>query len=142
MKKVTIKFLVTLITASLLSPAGFAAKTVAECNALTGSGGIYNLKNASFSDLIDCATPQQAQNAPISPMGIISLIITFIGGIAILLSILGIILGILWMATSSGDKTKYENATAILKNSVIALIIIITANQILALLLNQFGFTL
>ena len=42
------KILVLLFSASLLSTAGFAAKTVAECNALTGSGGIYNLKNTEI----------------------------------------------------------------------------------------------
>jgi hypothetical protein len=125
--------------ASLLLTAGLFSKT-AQAAACPSGRLISDIKNASFSTLVECAVPSAARTAAISPYGIIVLVINFISGIAIALSVLGIVLGLLWIATSAGDKTKYQNATGTLKNSVIALIVIILANRILTLLLSQFGF--
>lgn len=125
------------LTSLLLTAGLFSKKALAACP----SGRlISDIKDASFSTLVDCAVPSAARTAAISPYGIIVLVINFISGIAIALSVLGIILGLLWIATSAGDKTKYQNATSTLKNSVVALIITILANRILTLFLTQFGF--
>jgi hypothetical protein len=125
------------ITSLLLTAGLFSRKALAACP--TGRT-VTDLKNSTFSDLVDCAVPTAARTTALSPYGILVLVINFIAGIAIALSVLGIVLGLLWIATSAGDKTKYQNATNTLKNSVIALVVTILAERILKLLLTQFGF--
>jgi hypothetical protein len=127
-----------ILSGSLLFQAGFAVHA-ATCDT---SSNIWQLKDKSFSDLAGCATPEAVASVTTakSPYQIISLIITFTGGLAISLSILGIIIGIIYAVTSAGNKTKFTSATNTIKNSIIALIITVTATLILNLLLNQFGF--
>ena len=125
------------LTSLLLTAGLFSKKALAACP--TGRT-MTELKTSTFSDLVDCAVPTAARTTAISPYGILVLIINFIAAIAVALSVLGIVLGLLWIATSAGDKNKYKDATNTLKNSVIALVVTILAERILKLLLTQFGF--
>ena len=129
---------------SLLLTAGLFSKTAqaAALDCTSPERTVTILQYSSFSDLVKCAVPDAARTVAISPYGILVLVINFIAIIAVALSVLGIVLGLLWIATSAGNKTKYEEATKTLKNSVIALIVTILAERILKLLLTQFGFPL
>jgi hypothetical protein len=139
MNKKTFKYSLNVVLTSLLLTAGLFSKKALAAACPSGRL-ITDIKDASFSTLVDCAVPSAARTASISPYGIIVLVINFISGIAIALSVLGIVLSLIWIATSAGDKTKYQNAIQTLKNSVIALVVIILANRILTLFLTQFGF--
>jgi len=125
------------LTSLLLTAGLFSKKALAACP--TGRT-LPELQNSSFSDLVDCAVPSAARTVAISPYGILVLVINFIAIIAVALSVLGIVLGLLWIATSAGNKDKIKDAQNTLKNSIIALIVTILAERILKLLLTQFGF--
>lgn len=49
------------------------------------------------------------------------------------------IVGVINLATSAGDKTKSTTAITIIKEAFIALILVLTATQILNIFLKQFG---
>lgn len=148
--KVFAFFLGIFISANLLATVGFAAtnpssSTMSSCDQLlydskSGSYSIWKLQDKNFSDIVDCATPGAVKTQALSPLQILQVIIDAVVVLATLLSILGIVLGAINMATSSGEKAKFESGKSLIVNSFIALAITLTAYQILNLFINLIGF--
>lgn len=140
-------FILITITSLYLSTSSVFAATASECADLTknssGKVDIWELGNlTNFELLIECASPDAAKTQSLSPLDIFQLIIGAIAYLAFALSILAGLVGIIQIATSMGDKTKFQNATTLTKNAALAFIISLSAYAILNLVLNQIGFNL
>jgi len=140
-------FILIAISSLYFSTSSIFAASVTDCSNLTknsaGKVDIWQLKNVSnFGLLIECASPDAAKTQSLSPINIFQLIITAIAYLAFALSILAGLVAIIQMATSVGDKTKFQNAITLAQNAALAFIISITAYAILNLIFNQIGFNL
>jgi hypothetical protein len=127
------------------------ASTASECDSYlkdtrTGLVNIWRLaerdRGEGVNQLIECASPEAAKTEPLSPLRIFQIIIDAIAYLAFALSIIAAIVAIIQIATSAGDKTKFQAATDLLKNSALAFIISISAYSILFIFLTQIGFNL
>lgn len=136
-----------ILSTNLLATVGFAASSVSECDRLlydsaSDSYSIWKLQDKSFSDIVGCATPSAAKTQALSPLQIIQIIIDAMIFLASLLSFLGIVVGAINMATSAGEKAKFESGKSLIVNSFIALAISLTAYQILSIATNLLGFNI
>lgn len=146
--KVFAFFLGIFISTNLLATVGFAAtpsEIRSACDELiydsaSDSYSIWKLQDKSFADIVDCATPGAVKTQALSPLQILQVIIDAVVVLATLLSILGIVIGAINMATSAGEKPKFESGKSLIVNSFIALAITLTAYQILNLFINLIGF--
>ena len=126
-----------------------SASTATTCDSYlkdpqTGLVNIWRLSTrdsgSKVDELIECASPEAAKTEPISPLRIFQIIIDAVAYLAFALSIIAAIVAIIQIATSAGDKTKFQNATDLLKNAALAFIISISAYAILFIILTQIGF--
>jgi hypothetical protein len=138
-------FILATFIASLSFMTGFAL-TIQECDNLlkNRSGEIDPLKVGSLSlpQIIDCASPDAAKTEPLSPLSIFQIIINSVAVLAFGLAILAIVVSAIKVATSAGDKAKFQEGITLLKNAGVAVILTLTAYTILYIILNTFGFTI
>lgn len=139
-----------ILSANLLATVGFAAapdSTASECDKLlydsaSDSYNIWKLQDKSFNDIAKCATPSAAKTQALSPLQILQIIIDAMNVLATLLAILGIVIGAIKMATSAGDKGKFESGKSLIVNSFIAIAITLTAYQLLSYATSLIGLNL
>ena len=127
----------------LITGLSFAAKTAEDCNDLLLNGSypdILLLKDKSYSDYVNCATPDQSISQSLSPLDIFQLITNAISYLAYGLSIVAAVVAIIQIVTSAGDKTKFQNATDLLKNAALAFIITLCVYSFLTMTLKLLGF--
>jgi hypothetical protein len=138
-------FILATFIASLSFMTGFAL-TIQECDNLlkNRSGEIDPLKVGSLNvaQIIDCASPDAAKTQPLSPLSIFQIIINSVAVLAFGLAILAIVVSAIKVATSAGDKAKFQEGITLLKNAGVAVILTLTAYTILYIILNTFGFTI
>jgi hypothetical protein len=130
--------------ASLSFQIGFAI-TPQECdNFLKNGSQVDPLKIGSLTtqQILDCASPSAAKTQILSPLSIFQLIINAISLLAFGLAVLALIVSVIQIATSAGDKDKFKEAIGLAKNAGLAIILTMTAYGILYLILNTFGFSL
>jgi hypothetical protein len=130
--------------ASLSFQIGFAL-TPQECDNLLKNGSqVDPLKIGSLTtqQILDCASPSAAKTQILSPLSIFQLIINAISLLAFGLAVLALIVSVIQIATSAGDKDKFKEAIGLAKNAGLAIILTMTAYGILYLILNTFGFSL
>ena len=128
--------------ASLSFQIGFAI-TPQECdNFLKNGSQVDPLKIGSLTtqQILDCASPSAAKTQILSPLSIFQLIINAISLLAFGLAVLALIVSVIQIATSAGDKDKFKEAIGLAKNAGLAIILTMTAYGILYLILNTFGF--
>jgi hypothetical protein len=141
--KFYIYFFILIVSASLSSQIGFAL-TTQECNELLKEGDavqVSKLRGIPYQDLIECASPSAAKTEPLSPYRIFVLITNSIAGLATALAILAFVVATIKMATSAGDKTKFQEGTNLARNAGIAIALTLTFYSILNIILNQIGFS-
>lgn len=139
-----LKILISIFIASLLLQVGFAL-TVQECNDLLKTSGKVDPSktgNLTPQQIIDCATPDAAKTQEIAPLNIFQIIINAITVLTFGLAVLALIVSAIYIATSAGDKEKYNEGITLAKNAGLAIIIAITAYTILNVVLNTLGFTI
>lgn len=148
MRKYWLYLILSFIWLNFLVSTAFAS-TASECDTYlkdtkTGLINIWRLSEresgASVDQLIECASPEAAKTEPLSPLRIFQIIIDAIAYLAFALSILAALVAIIQIATSAGDKTKFQSATGLLKNAALAFVISISAYAILFVILSQIGF--
>lgn len=130
--------------ASLSFQIGFAL-TPQECDNLLKSGNDIDPRKVgslTTQQILDCASPSAAKTQILSPLSIFQLIINAISLLAFGLAVLALIVSVIQIATSAGDKDKFKEAIGLAKNAGLAIILTMTAYGILYLILNTFGFSL
>jgi hypothetical protein len=140
--KFYIYFFILIVSASLSSQIGFAL-TTQECNELLKEGDavqVSKLRGIPYQDLIECASPSAAKTEPLSPYRIFVIITNSVASLAVALAILAFVVATIKMATSAGDKTKFQEGINLARNSGIAIALALTFYSILTIVLNQIGF--
>ncbi len=97
--------------------------------------------NAKPGDVIRCGSPSNAVPAA-TGRGLYDVIMTINNTLAILavfLSIIGVIVGIIYLAKAGANKSAFEDAKGIITNSLLAFIIVASIWIIVRLVLNTFG---
>lgn len=109
-------------------------------NAVTPCDSL-DLKTANPADVIRCGSPDDI--APTSSgrslYEIILTIANTLALIAVFFSIIGVIVGVIYLAKAQSNKTQYEEAKGIISNSLLAFGIIASLYVIVRLILNQLG---
>lgn len=138
------QIIIFLASLCLINTSFAFALTPAECNAklknAQGNADALKIISMSIEDIIDCGSPVGVKTQKLSPLDIFQLITNAISYLAYALSIIAATVGILQLATSAGDKTKFQEATSLLKNAALAFIVTFTLYSILTIFLKLFGF--
>lgn len=114
---------------------------MAVCDDIKNSN-VYELGSFSPKDLIYCSLDgSNFLNTSISPLGVIEFIVKNLSYLALLLSILGLVIGSLKVVESAGNKTKLDAGKNIMLYSILGLILSLTAPQILIIVFNILGYT-
>lgn len=102
---------------------------------------IYELGNYKPDQIINCSLENSNFfRTAISPLGIIEVITRNISYLALMLSILGLVIGSLKVIESAGNKTKLDAGKNIILYSLLGLILSLTAPQILIIVFNALGY--
>ncbi len=100
-----------------------------------------DLRTASPADVIRCGSPNDI--APTSEgrslYDVILLIANTLAIITVFFSIIGVIVGVIYLAKSGSNKAQFEEAKGIISNSVLAFVIVASLYIIVRLILNQLG---
>jgi hypothetical protein len=142
-----IKSLIIMIFIASLSVTTSFALTAAECQNLLKSNNpnspdVTKLKNLTPQQIVECGSSSFSKSQTLSPLSIFQIIINAVAALTFGLAIIATLVAVIKIATSIGDKAKFQEGLTLLKNAGIAFVLILTSYTIFTALINTFGFTL
>lgn len=103
---------------------------------------IVKLKNLTPSEIVECSSSSYSKQQVLSPLNIFQIIINALAALTFGLAIIAIAVSVIKIATSIGDKTKFNEGVSLLKNAALAIVLVFVCYSILSALLKTFGFEL
>lgn len=101
---------------------------------------VTKLGSLPLADIIKCGSPLAAKTQEISPIAIFQLIISTVTILVMGLSVVFLIIAGILIATSTGEKTKFQEGVELAKNSALAFVLTFLAYNILSYVLGILGF--
>lgn len=138
--------LVMIFIASLSITTSFAI-TPKECQEklksnIPNSPDVEKLRNLTAQEIVECGSSSFSKTQVLSPLNIFQIIINAIAALTFGLAVIAALVAVIKIATSIGDKTKFQEGLTLLKNAGIGFVLILTAYTVFTALINTLGFTL